>query len=156
MAEIFLRKVQGVLIPDSEGDADKLAAIANGETIRADIKRPRNIKFHRKYFALLDVLYDLFQPDEQEERLWYKGIQPIKNRERFRYDIAIATGFYEMVYTLKGEVRAEAKSISFANMEQDVFDSLFSKTIDYGLLRIAKGKTREELENWTNAILDFA
>ena len=155
MTEIFLRKIQGVLVPDSESDVEKLASIASGETIRADIKRPRNIGYHKKYFALLDVLFDIFQPDEQEERLWYKGIQPIKNRERFRKDIAISTGFYEMVYTLKGEVRAEAKSISFAAMDDVEFAALFSRTIDYGLLHIAKGKTREEIDNWTNAILSF-
>lgn len=156
MAEIFLRKVQGVLIPDSELDAEKLATIANGETIRADIKRPRNIKYHRKYFALLDVLYDIFDPELPPPEVWYKGIKPVKNRERFRHDIAIATGYCEMTINVKGQYRAEAKSISFAAMDETTFADLYSKTIDFGLQHIAKGKTREEIENWTNAILEFA
>ena len=151
MTEIFLRKVQGVLIPDSESDAEKLASLPQGETIRADIKRPRNIKFHRKYFALLDVLFDLFEPAVQE----HKGNPVLKNRERFRHDIAIATGHYDLVVNIKGEVRAEAKSISFAAMDETEFSKLYSMTINYGLLHIAKGKTAEELENWTNAILSF-
>jgi hypothetical protein len=151
MTEIFLRKVQGVLVPDSESDVEKLAAIANGETIRADIKRPRNIKFHRRYFALLDVLFDIFEPAATE----HKGKPVMKHRERFRHDIAIATGHYELVVNIKGEVRAEAKSISFAAMDDIEFAALYSSTINYGLLHIAKGKTREELENWTTAILSF-
>jgi len=152
MTEIFLRKMQGVLMPDSESDVEKLASIANGETVRADIKRPRNIKFHRKYFALLDVLYDLFQPGI----LTHNGQAVAKNRERFRHDIAIATGHYELVVNIKGEVRAEARSISFSAMDDAAFATLYSLTLDYGLAKIAKGKTREELDNWTNAILDFA
>jgi len=151
MTEIFLRKVQGVLVPDSESDVEKLASIANGETIRADIKRPRNIKFHRRYFALLDVLFDIFTPDVVE----HKGKPVMKNRERFRHDIAIATGHYELVVNIKNEVRAEAKSISFAAMDETAFAQLYSRTIDFGLLHIAKGKTREQIDNWTNAILDF-
>ena len=154
MTEIFLRKIQGVLVPDSESDVEKLASIANGETIRADIKRPRNIGYHRKYFALLDVLFDIFEPEIKGEK-FYGGLKPTKNRERFRKDIAIATGHYGLVVNIKGEVRAEAKSISFAAMDDVEFAALFSRTIDYGLLHIAKGKTREEIENWTSAILSF-
>jgi len=151
MTEIFLRKVQGVLIPSSESDTETLSTIANGETIRADIKRPRNIKYHRKYFALLDVLFDIFTPEIAE----HKGKPVIKNRERFRHDIAIATGHYELVVNIKGEVRAEAKSISFAAMDETAFAQLYSLTIDYGLLHIAKGKTREQIDNWTSTILSF-
>ena len=151
MTEIFLRKIQGVLVPDSESDVEKLASIASGETIRADIKRPRNIGYHRKYFALLDVLFDIFEPDIAE----HKGKPVLKNRERFRKDIAIATGHYELVVNIKGEVRAEAKSISFSAMDDAEFAQLYRSTINYGLLHIAKGKTREEIDNWTNAILSF-
>ena len=160
MTEIFLRKAHGILMPDSESDAEKLANIANGETIRADIKRPRNIKFHRRYFALLDVLFDIFgpvaiKPDGMSVDKWRAITPPTKNRERFRKDVAIATGHYELVVNIKGEVRAEAKSISFAAMDDIEFAALYSSTINYGLLHIAKGKTREEIDNWTAQILDF-
>ena len=154
MAEIFLTKRCGVLMPASESDTEKLATLAEGETIRADLKRPRNIGYHRKYFALLDVLYNIFEPVVDGEK-WYNGVQPVKNRERFRKDIAIATGHYELVVNIKGEVRAEAKSISFAAMDDAEFSKLYSLTIDYGLQRIAVGKTREQIDQWVSQIMDF-
>jgi len=154
MSEIFLIKRCGVLMPASDADTETLANIAEGETVRADIKRPRNVAFHKKYFALLDVLFDIFDPQVPEEK-WYNGVKPIKNRKRFRKDIAIMTGFSEMVVDIKGNCKAEAKSISFGSMDETEFSELYSKTIDYGLARIAKGKTRAELDNWVNQILSF-
>jgi len=138
-------------MPASEEDTEKLATLTNGEVIRADIKRPRNIKFHRRYFALLDVLYNIFEPEPVE----YNGTQVQKNRERFRKDIAIATGHYEIVVNIKGEVRAEAKSISFASMDDAEFAQLYSRTIDYGLQRIAVGKTRAQIDEWVAQIISF-
>lgn len=152
MAEIFFNKKNGMLVPTSESDMEAIAALKNGETYRIEIKRPRNAKFHRKYFALLDILFDLFEPTPVE----YKGEPVLKNRERFRKDIAIACGHYDLVVNLKGEVRAEAKSISFANMDEIEFSQLYSRTIDYGLQKIAISQTREQLEAWVQSILDFA
>jgi len=151
MAEIFLAKRHGVLMPSSDADTEKLATFADGETIRADIKRPRNIKYHRKYFALLDVLFNIFEPEPIE----YKGQPVVKNRERFRKDLAIATGHHEMVVNIKGEVRAEAKSISFAAMDESEFTQLYSRTIQYGLAKIAKGTSREQIDNWVAQIIEF-
>ena len=152
MAEILLIKRCGVLMPASEADTETLANITEGETVRADIKRPRNVAYHRKYFALLDVLFNIFDP----EPVSHKGEIAIKNRERFRKDIAIATGHYELVVSIKGECKAEAKSISFASMDETQFSELYSRTIDYGLLRIAKGKTKAEIDNWVAQIIDFS
>jgi len=154
MAELFLAKRCGVLMPASESDSEKLATLTEGETIRADIKRPRNVAFHRKYFALLDVLFNIFEPVVSGEK-WYGGVQPIKNRDRFRKDIAIATGHYTLVVNIKNEVRAEADSISFASMDETQFTELYNRTLDYGLQKIAVGKTREQIENWTAQILSF-
>lgn len=152
MSELFLLKRHGVLLPASESDVEKLATLTEGETIRADIKRPRNVAFHKKYFALLDVLYNIFEPEPIERN----GVIATKSRERFRKDIAIATGHYELVVNIKGECRAEAKSISFAAMDDMQFAELYSQTINYGLQKIAIGKTREQIDNWVQQILDFS
>lgn len=152
MAEVYLIKRCGVLMPASEADTETLSNITEGETVRADIKRPRNVAFHRKYFAMLDVLYNIFEPPTVS----HNGVVAVKNRDRFRKDIAIATGHYELVITIKGECRAEAKSISFASMDETQFSELYSRTIDYGLLRIAKGKTKAEIDNWVAQIIDFS
>ncbi len=149
MTEIYFIKCYGNLLPVSEGDVDIISAIPDGETIKAELKRPRNVQFHKKYFALLDVLFNIFEPVKVE------GKEAMKNRERFRKDIAIATGHYELVYNIKSEIRAEARSISFARMSQEEFEALYNRTIDYGLQKIAVGKSREQIENWVSQILEF-
>lgn len=149
--DIKLVKRCGVLMPLSEHDTEILQEIAEGEVVNCSISKPRNIKFHRKYFSLLDVLFDIFSPEPIQKG----GLIATKNRERFRKDIAIATGHYELVVNIKGECRAEAKSISFAKMDDIQFSKLYNDTINYGLQKIANGKTREELENWVNAIMDY-
>ena len=80
---------------------------------------PRNGKFHRKFFALMNVGYDCWEPKRKHKS--YKGIPIEKNRDQFREDITILAGFYEQTFNLKGEMRMRAKSISFASMEDDEF-----------------------------------
>lgn len=152
MTCVYLIKKNGFLIPSSECDQENIALMTDGKTYKCEFSSPRNIRFHRRYFALLDVLFNIFDP----EPVSHKGEVAIKNRERFRKDIAIATGHYELVVSIKGECKAEAKSISFASMDETKFSELYSRTIDYGLLRIAKGKTKEEIDNWVAQIMDFS
>lgn len=152
MTCVYLIKKNGFLIPSSECDQENIALMTDGKTYKCEFSSPRNIRFHRRYFALLDVLFNIFDP----EPVSHKGEVAIKNRERFRKDIAIATGHYELVVNIKGECKAEAKSISFASMDETKFSELYSRTIDYGLLRIAKGKTKEEIDNWVAQIMDFS
>lgn len=152
MTDLYFTKRNGIFLPSSESDAEIIAALPNGEMYRVKIEKPRNSKFHRKYFALLDILFELFNPPSVS----FKGEPVVKNRERFRKDIAIACGHYDLVVNLKGEVRAEAKSISFSKMDDVEFAQLYSRTIDYGLQKIAVDKTRDQLEAWVQSILDFA
>jgi hypothetical protein len=152
MTDLYVHKKFGMLVPCSEGDSEVIQHLQEGEVFKVSFTRPRNVKFHRKYFALLDILFDLFHPTP----VFHNGMEVLKSRDRFRKDIAIATGHYTLTVNIKGEVRAEAKSISFANMDETEFAMLYSRTIDYGLQKIAIGRTKAELEAWVQSILDFA
>ena len=114
MTEIYLVKRYGQLMPANDGDAEKVALLTDGGIFKATFTKPRNGGFHRKYFALLGVMFELWNPELPE----WNGKPSMKSFERFRKDIAIATGHHELVVSIKGEVRAEAKSISFANMDE--------------------------------------
>lgn len=178
MTTVFMIKRFGQLMPASDGDAETIATLTDGETYKTEITRPRNIQFHRKYFALLDVLFEIlpepepltlevlrgyygrfwgrrFQ-DDREEAALYDHLQPKKNRDRFRKDLAIVCGFFELVTNSKGETRVEARSISFANMSAGEFADLYSATLNYGLAHVAKNKTRGDIEAWVAALMDFA
>jgi len=152
VADIYLVKRHGVLMPNDEADEELLNGINNNDLVKCVISRPRNAQFHRKYFALLDVIYNQWHPINME----LNGKPAAKNRDRFRSDIAIATGYYDLVVNIKNEVRAEARSISFAAMDEVEFAALYSRTIDYALQKICTGRDRDTIDNWVNQILEFS
>lgn len=146
--KLYLRKVGNVYVLDS-GDDD--SDIKQGEVVSAEIKRPRNYRFHKKYFALMNYAFGIWSP----ELLEYKGREVGKSFDRFREDITILAGHYTLTENIKGEVRAEADSISFGKMEDDEFAALYSKTIDVLLKHIFKNYTREDLDKVIDNIIGF-
>ena len=138
--KLYLRKVGNSYIVDS-GDDD--AGIKQGEVVSAEIKRPRNYRFHKKYFALLNYAFGIWEPACLE----YNGRPVGKSFEQFRKDITILAGYYTLSENIKGEPKAEADSISFGNMPEDKFNCLYSKTIDVLLKHVMKNYTREDVDN---------
>ena len=152
MAEIVLTKsANGTLSPIDQVGMDYIAKMKLGAGVTATVKKHRNPAFHRKFFALLNIAFESWEPGVKE----HKGLQVQKNFDRFRKDITIAAGFYDVVVNLKGEVRAEAKSIKFSKMEDDEFADLYSKTIDVILSRILTNYTRDDLDNVIENVLRF-
>jgi hypothetical protein len=152
LTEIVLMKVSNILVPHDEAAAAFIQKMKAGELTHADFKRVRNYKFHKKYFALLDFAFEQWEPSGE---LTYQGMPVAKNKERFRKDVAILAGFFESTVNLKGEVRLEAKSISFAQMDEIEFEALYSKTIDVVLQRILTTYTRDDLNAVVDELLRF-
>ena len=119
------------LDPDSVTWFNKLKP---GEVVHAEFKKVRNYQFHKKYFALLTVGYDNWEPGEINSKY---GV-PTKNFDRFRADLTILAGFYDTTVRLDGSVRIEPKSISFAKMSAEEFGDLYSRTIDVLIKHVYK------------------
>jgi len=125
-----------------------------GEIFTVEFIFQRNPKFHRKMFALFQVGFDAWEPDRKHKT--HKGKPVEKNFERFRSDITILAGYYDQVFDLKGRMKLEAKSISFAKMVQDEFEQLYSAVIDVLLREVCtKYAGREELDSVVEQILNF-
>ena len=115
--------------------------------------KPRNLGFHRKYFALLKIGYDNWEP----EIIGGKYGTPQKNFDRFRKDVTILCGYYNVVVRLDGTTRIEPDSISFASMSAETFQELYSKTIDLFIEKIYKGSmTADEMNEMVMKYLEFA
>lgn len=135
MSEVFMRKLPGgVLAPANDADSDALERVKTGEVVRCKIVRPRNIKFHRKFFALIEFLFDIWS--ETVAPRTYRGTPVMPNLNRFRRDLIILTGRYDATYNALGEVRLEAQSMSFANMGEAEFERLYSDVIQVALDRV--------------------
>lgn len=151
MAEIYLQKMNGALYPAGESDREAMAKYPLGTFLKADIVRPRNYKFHKKFFALLNIGFDAWEPPAPT----YKGHQVQKDFDRFRQDVTIAAGFYDVVGTLSGKVALRAKSISFAKMEEDEFNKLYNAVANVLLLDVLKNYTKADVDHVVETICGF-
>lgn len=151
MAELFVTKTKTKtgygLLPAHDSDLDEIKKLPKGQPLRVKITRVRNVQFHRKLFALLNYLFDIWEPDAD-------AIGE-KNFDRFRGDIIILAGFYVQHIRIDGSVRVEPQSISFANMDQDEFDRLYEKVIDVGVKYVARNYTGDELRRVMDQIEAF-
>lgn len=141
----------GSLIPATDEDVESVGKLRAGAVIHADFRLMRNIQFHRKFYAMLRLGFDSWEPATAEHR----GLPVQKNFERFRKDVTIAAGFYEPVVALNGEVRAEAHSISFGSMDEAEFERVYSAVADVLLQRVLKTYTRADLDRVIDQMLAF-
>lgn len=152
MTAIVLTKAAGgALIPLDQQAIDFLAKLKLGAGVTVDIKRHRNPGFHKKYFALLNLAFDAWEPAAAT----YKGEAVGKNFDQFRNDVTVLAGHYEMAVNLRGETRLTAKSISFGAMSQDDFESLYSATVNVILAKILTSYTRDDLDNVVDRLMGF-
>ena len=112
-------KTQTGLIPDCDETREILNKVKNGDGIILDYKPKRNIFFHRKAFALLNLVLQ-----NQEH---YKTIDNILEIVKFR------AGYYETIVTHKGKKHYKTKSICFSKMDNLEFEKFYSEIIDVAL-----------------------
>ena len=151
MEVLLLKTPQGSFVPLDEEQADACRRFKVGSTIRAEVASMRNSKFHRKFFAMLDIGFDAWEPPESEHR----GLPVQKNRNRFRKDCIIAAGFYDPVANINGDVRAEAQSIKFSRMDQEDFEKLYSAVANVLLQKVLTNYTRQDLDDVVAQIVGF-
>ena len=151
--KLALSKVPNGLIPADPQSQELTDGLKVGEVIHSDFRKMRNPAFHRKFFALLNMAFDMWEPGEVDSKY---GV-PEKNFDRFREDVTILAGFFSVVVRLDGTTRIEAKSISFAKMDDMEFAQLYNAVINVLLKRIpAMGSmTAEQVDDAVNSILAF-
>lgn len=152
MAAIALAKHGATFAPADAQSAARASRLGDGEVIQADVRFRRNGKFHRKFFALLNYAYEVWEPDMPT----YKGQVCAKNFDRFREDITILAGYGEPVVNVRGEVRMQAKSIAFRSMEDDEFAELYSAVLDVLLKKVLTNHTAEDVERVVENLMGFA
>lgn len=135
MAELMLMKTPaGALVPVDEESAALLAKFKVGQGVKAEVKRARNLTNHRRFFALAKLCFDMWEPAALE----YKGELVAKDFDRFRRDLLILAGHFHAVTNLRGEIRLEAKSISFANLAEDEFLRVYRSVLEVAWRKILK------------------
>lgn len=125
-----------------------------GEMVEIKTVQKRNGKFHRKFFALLNVGYEAWDPGRKHKT--HKGLPVGKNFEQFREDVTILAGYYEQTFGIDGAMKLKAKSISFASMEQPEFEELYSAVADVLLEHVLSNyANRAQLDEVVNKVMGF-
>ena len=127
--KIWLRNTISGLLPIYPSDWDEKKKLRLGEDYECEIKYPRNIGYHKRFFALLNLGWQNTKLD-----------LPF---EIYRKYIIMKAGFVKIYHTPKGAL-FEAESISFASMSQDRFEEVYSRCLDKIIEDI--GITKEEVK----------
>ena len=151
---IHLRKLpSGAMVPADDLSAESVKKLKIGGEFKAVLTQPRNYEFHKKAFALIQVAFEVWEPEAME----YKGRPVQKNIEKLRQDISILAGYYTVEFNWKGEPRFKADSWSFANMDEITFAEMYDKLINVILLKILGSRwTREDIDYQVERVLRFS
>lgn len=122
--EVICRVVPGGLMAVDRAQADLLDGLA-GREVKVKITQPRNLDFHRKYFAMIKAAFDMLD----EYGLTF---------EQFRHFVTVGVGHCSFVP--RGEqLIAVPKSISFGCMDQTQFERLYEDTLSFLLDQLDQG-----------------
>ena len=113
---------------------DLIASYRHGEVLTATVRRARNGKHHRKWFALLNLVFH-----SQERYCTF---------EQFLDAVKIATGHFDLM-TLPGPVPVQVvkpRSISFAKLGETGFQQFFDKAVQFIVTEVLPGVDSDELE----------
>ena len=136
------RTAYNTFAPIGEDNYEDCKKFPLGEVFRCKIWKPRNYKYHQKFFALIAVLFDMQDHFE--------------NKKALRYWLTMKAGFFSMVVAPNGSPMYFAESISFSKMDNVKFEKLFNGVIDVALKEICKGSNKESIESQVNTIIGFS
>lgn len=136
-----MTKVQGgVFIPANDMEHEKTTKFKTNELYEIDIKLVRNPAFHRKAFAFFNFCFEFWSDgtDFKEHAAQF---------DVFRKNLTVLAGYYTKLFNIKGELRIEAKSLSFGSMKQEEFEQCYSALVNAALKHIFSGGIDDNTEN---------
>jgi len=116
MAEIYLRRIGKTLLPADRSSEEILDKMPQGKVMRVEDRFPRNYKFHKKFFSMLETMFDM-----QEHFTEF---------EAFRYWITMKASWFEVIEAPNGYQLFRPKSIAFSKMDNEEFEKLYNTVID--------------------------
>lgn len=150
MEVLLVKRPDGSFVPADEEQAELAAKLPVGKLIRSDMKRVRNPRFLRKFFALLTVGFEHWEPPMKE----FRGFEVQANFKQFRENVTIAAGYFDVSVSLTGRTRVTAKSISFGSMPEEEFEQLYNAAANVLLQNVLARYSRVQLDAVVNEKVD--
>lgn len=114
--DVICKVLPGGLKASNAIESEKLDSL-RGREVMAKILIPRNLEFHKKFFALIGTAFGMADTD------W--------NIKQFRYYVTAGAGYCDFITDDEGGVVAVPGSISFASMEQTEFERLYQDVLTF-------------------------
>lgn len=133
--KLFVKNTLSGLVPLYPADLEEKKRLKLGAEYEVEIKHPRNIGFHKKFFALVNI--------------GHQNTSLEMPFETYRRYVIMKAGYFKVYNTGKGSYY-EAESISFANMDQIQFEEVYSRVLDIIIkdLGVSKDEIEETLINF--------
>lgn len=136
---LILRKTLGGLRAEDAIGQEVLSRIPLGGAVKAEITQPRNLRHHRKMYALLQAIYP------------HQTAYP--TLKMFEGAVKCAVGFGEMVQLPDGRTILSPGSWAFGNLDQSGFEAVYDRVLDLIVTRILPGLDRDDVEREVADIL---
>ncbi len=136
MKLLLLNTSEG-LKPCYDEDYDNKKKLKLGVVYQVEIKKARNVEFHRKYFKLINLSWEY-----QNEGV----INHFKNNvDLFRKTVEMSAGHCDTIYSIpRNEWIETPKSISFDKMDEIEFQDLYDRVKDVLFTVFLKKVSEEE------------
>jgi hypothetical protein len=130
----------GTFVPATDLDQEKTKKYKSNLEFEVDIPLRRNPAFHGKMFSFFRFCFEYWASDRE-------FMDEAGQFEVFRNNLTVNAGYYNEYFNLKGEVRIEAKSLSYASMSQEEFERCYSAVVGAALRCIFAGCDDPNIEN---------
>ena len=117
----FVKAIIGGLkcfLPATPLDDDEFEKIKIGPIYTAEFKQTRNWIFHRKFFSMLNFIFENMDDDLKQRR-------NINTVAGMLIDLKILVGHYDLWVSAEGVPLYMPKSIDFASMDQIEFEKFY-------------------------------
>lgn len=137
-----------------EQSNDSLVELPTDRDIKIVATVPRNLKFHRKFFALLSTILNYM---DERTKLQHNIFSTTELLQRLKLDL----GLYTLYVMGPGSKIPEGTpvfipdSISFGKMDEAKFNKMYKATIGIAIGKYTTNQTEESMMRAVDAVLRF-
>lgn len=135
--DFFCRVTPAGIVPLDDMDWEQKKQLRLGSDVRVHITMPRNLRFHKKFMALLRLTLDNLPEDIQQSMHIY-------SIEAMLAAVKIDLGYYDTVQ-VSGRNVVKLRSISFAKMDETAFERFYDLAVTDILNNYLQGADRNLL-----------
>lgn len=135
----LIKRPDGTFKPAHLSDYELSKKIGEGESITASLSFPRNLRFHKKFFALVRYTFHHMREDLQIQ---------FPSEDALRQELILQAGYWELHRTLGGKDYIVPKSIAFDKMDEQEFEKVYSAVLDVVIKWFVPEIDEDELLNF--------